>query len=58
MNAIEERKNRIRMLIGCTWALGFTLCASEYGVPFGNYIYQSVYTDIDRWIEEDPVQVT
>jgi len=58
MSAIEERKNRMRMLIGFTWALGFSLCAFEYGKPLGNYIYKGLHLDNDRWIEEDPVQVT
>ncbi|MDB9709138.1 energy transducer TonB [Salibacteraceae bacterium] len=57
MNAIEERKNRMSMLIGFTWALGFSLCAFEYGKPLGNYIYKGFHSDNDRWIEEDPVQV-
>lgn len=58
MQANQERKNQVRILIGLTMALGITLCALEYGKPIGKFIYKGVYQDNDRWIEEDPVQVT
>ena len=58
MKANQERKNQVRILIGLTMALGITLCALEYGKPIGKLIYKGISHDHDRWIEEDPIQVS
>jgi len=58
MKANQERKNQLRILVGLTFALGITLCALEYGKPIGKFIYKGISHDTDRWIEEDPIQVT
>ena len=58
MKSNQERKNHVRILIGLAMALGAALCALEYGKPIGKYVYKGISQDKDRWIEEDPVQVT
>lgn len=58
MKSQKEQKNQLKMLIGLTMALGFTLCALEYGKPIGKYVFKGLHQDHDHWIESDPVQVT